>query len=271
MEILKSPDEFIAWRKNTMGSMGMGTIGMGTIGMGKIGFVPTMGALHQGHAALIANARQENEIVVLSIFVNPTQFNDKNDLQNYPKTWEEDLKIAQDYGADAIFYPQFEDIYPDNYRYVISENEYSKILCGASRPGHFDGVLTIVMKLLNIVRPNRAYFGQKDFQQLTLIKGMIDAFFMDIEIIAVPIVREASGLALSSRNIHLSDDGRKIAPKIYEIIKNAKSLESAKKALLDIGFKIDYLEEWQNRRLVAVKTNLTKTGNELRLIDNVEI
>lgn len=256
MKIIKTPADFIEWRNENPQNLG---------------FVPTMGALHLGHEELLKNARTNNELVVLSIFVNPTQFNDKKDLQNYPKTWEQDLEIAKNNGVDVIFYPDFESIYPDNYSYKISENDKSKILCGASRPGHFDGVLTIVMKLLNIIKPNRAYFGEKDFQQLSLIRGMVDAFFMPVEIVPVPIVREFDGLALSSRNVHLSDDGRKIAPKIYEIIKSAKNIDDAKQQLQDLGFKIDYLEETWGRRLVAIFTNLTKTGNELRLIDNVEI
>lgn len=256
MKIITTPADFIEWRNENQKSLG---------------FVPTMGALHLGHEELLKNARTKNELVVLSIFVNPTQFNDKKDLQNYPKTWEQDLEIAKKNGVDVIFHPAFESIYPDNYSYILSENDKSKILCGASRPGHFDGVLTIVMKLLNIVKPNRAYFGEKDFQQLSLIRGMVEAFFMNVEIVPVPIVREFDGLALSSRNVHLSDEGRKIAPKIYEIIKNAKNIADAKQQLEDLGFKIDYLEEVWGRRLVAIFTNLTKTGNELRLIDNVKI
>lgn len=256
MKIITTPADFIEWRNENQKSLG---------------FVPTMGALHLGHEELLKNARTKNELVVLSIFVNPTQFNDKKDLQNYPKTWEQDLEIAKKNGVDVIFHPAFESIYPDNYSYILSENDKSKILCGASRPGHFDGVLTIVMKLLNIVKPNRAYFGEKDFQQLSLIRGMVEAFFMNVEIVPVPIVREFDGLALSSRNVHLSDEGRKIAPKIYEIIKNSKNIADAKQQLQDLGFKIDYLEEVWGRRLVAIFTNLTKTGNELRLIDNVKI
>lgn len=256
MKIITNPAEFIAWRNENRATLG---------------FVPTMGALHAGHLELLKCARADNELLALSIFVNPTQFNDKKDLQNYPKTWDADLEIAKSAGVDVIFYPEYDSIYPDNFTYVLSENDKSKILCGASRPGHFDGVLTIVMKLLNIVAPNKAYFGEKDFQQLSLIRGMVSAFFMPIEIIGVPIVREADGLALSSRNVHLSDEGRKIAPRIYEIIRTAKTIEIAKQELQDIGFKIDYLQEYWGRRLVAVKTNLTKTGYELRLIDNVEI
>lgn len=256
MIILRSPNSYKNWRKSIKG---------------QIGFVPTMGALHDGHKELLKCAKRENDIVVLSIFVNPTQFNDKKDLENYPKTWEDDLEIARETGVDAIFYPNFEEIYPDNYKFMVLENSNSKILCGASRPGHFDGVLTIVLKLFNIIAPNKAYFGEKDFQQLQLIKNMVEAFFLPIEIVGVPIVREKSGLALSSRNTHLNEDGRIIAPKIYEIISQTKDLEIAKKSLMDLGFEIDYLEDHWGRRFVAVKTKLTKTGNELRLIDNVKI
>lgn len=257
MRIIKNPLEFIAWRK--------------ALGAKTIGFVPTMGALHIGHEALIAKARADNEIAVLSIFINPTQFNDKKDLENYPKTWDADVAIAEKHRIDAIFCPNFESIYPDNYRYVISENEISKILCGASRPGHFDGVLTIVMKLLNIVGASRAYFGEKDFQQLNLIKGMAQAFFLETEIVPVPIVREMDGLAFSSRNVHLSQKGRELAPIIYRAINSAKTLNEAREIIEGAGFKIDYLQEEFGRRLIAVYTNETKSGNVLRLIDNVEV
>lgn len=256
MKIINDPHEFIEWR--------------GSLGNKSIGFVPTMGALHIGHEALMAKARSENEIAVLSIFVNPTQFNDKKDLENYPKTWDEDMAIAQKHGIDAIFCPNFECIYPDNYHYVVSENEFSKILCGASRPGHFDGVLTIVLKLLNIIGATRAYFGEKDFQQLKLIKGMAQAFFLETEIVPVPIVREKDGLAFSSRNMHLSERGRALAPIIYKAIKS-KTIEEARETVEKAGFKIDYLQEEFGRRLIAVYTNETKNGNVLRLIDNVEV
>ncbi len=257
MRIIKDPLEFIGWRR--------------TLGEKSIGFVPTMGALHIGHEALMARARAGHEIAILSIFVNPTQFNDKTDLLNYPKTWEADVAIAEKHGFDAIFCPDYGAIYPDNYRYIISENEVSKILCGASRPGHFDGVLTIVMKLLNIVKATRAYFGEKDFQQLTLIKGMTQAFFMETEIVPIPIVREKDGLAFSSRNVHLSEKGRAIAPILFKAISTASSLEMARSMVVNAGFEIDYLKEEFGRRLIAVYTKETKNGKVLRLIDNVKI
>ena len=236
-----------------------------------VGFVPTMGALHAGHEELIKVARAQNDIIVLSIFVNPTQFNDKKDLEKYPKTFDADLEIATRLGVDVVFAPQFADIYPDNYAYILSENSFSKELCGASRPGHFDGVLTIVIKLFNIVSPMRAYFGEKDFQQLELIRNMVAAFFMDVEIVAIPIVRQSDGLALSSRNVRLNENGRKLAPEIYKAIKNAKTKSEASAALLALGFEIDYVKDIENRRYVAVRSNDTIDGNQLRLIDNVEI
>lgn len=236
-----------------------------------IGFVPTMGALHAGHEELIKAARAQNDIVVLSIFVNPTQFNDKKDLEKYPKTWDADLKIAQSLGVDAIFAPKFADIYPDNYSYILSENSFSKELCGASRPGHFDGVLTIVMKLFNIVSPDFAYFGEKDFQQLELIRSMVSGFFMDVEIVAIATIREQDGLAMSSRNVRLNETGRELAPSIYATIKSANSAEEAAQKLTQLGFEIDYVEDIGARRFVAVKSNETIDGNQLRLIDNVEI
>ncbi len=258
-KIFKNPTEMIAAR-NEWHMQGL-----------TIGFVPTMGALHEGHAELIKNARSDNQIVVLSIFVNPTQFNQKEDFEKYPSTIEKDLEIAKKLGVDAVFTPQYDDIYPDNYRYVLAENDFSKKLCGKDRPGHFDGVLTIVMKLFNIVKPSKAYFGEKDFQQLELIKGMVSAFFMDLEIVPVAIVREADGLAKSSRNVRLNSDGRALAPKIYKIITNAKTAEAAEKELRTAGFVVDYVTDIGNRRFVAVKTNLTHDGSEVRLIDNAKI
>lgn len=258
-KIFKNPAEMIAARNEWLGN-----------GL-TIGFVPTMGALHEGHEALIKQARSDNKIVVLSIFVNPTQFNQKEDFEKYPNTLENDIKIAESLGVDAVFTPQYDDIYPDNYRYVLAENEFSKKLCGKDRPGHFDGVLTIVMKLFNIVKPSKAYFGEKDFQQLELIKGMVSAFFMDLEIIPVAIVRESDGLAKSSRNVRLNSDGRALAPKIYQIISNSKNTDLASEELTKAGFVVDYVTDIGNRRFVAVKTKLTHDGGEVRLIDNVKI
>lgn len=232
---------------------------------GSVGFVPTMGALHAGHAALLQKARSENEHVFLSVFVNPTQFDNKEDLDKYPATLEQDVKIAKQAGVDFIWTPTYPQLYPDQYAYNVSENQLSARFCGAHRPGHFDGVLSVVMKLLNLVKPQKAYFGEKDFQQLTLIKGMVESFFMDIEIILVPTIREESGLALSSRNVRLSPEEKQKAPLLYKTIKSAKTAMEAQKTLTDLGFKVDYVEDLGNRRLAAAYLGST------RLIDNVEL
>lgn len=231
----------------------------------RIGFVPTMGALHDGHAELLKKARAENDLVVLSIFVNPTQFNNAEDLQKYPKTLEGDMKIAADCKVDVVFFPQYAEIYADNYRYKVSESAFSNQLCGAHRPGHFDGVLTVVMKLLNLVQPNKAYFGEKDYQQLQLIKDMVSNFFMPVEIVPVATVREESGLAMSSRNLRLTPEQHEQASKIYQTITHVKSAADARKQLEALGFIVDYVEDHQDRRYVAASI-----GN-VRLIDNVRI
>lgn len=229
-----------------------------------IGFVPTMGALHEGHASLLARARAENDVRVLSIYVNPTQFDNKDDLSKYPKTLEGDLEIASKHGVDYVLLPTFEQIYPDGYRYKISENELSKRLCGAHRPGHFDGVLTVVMKLLNLVRPSKAYFGEKDQQQLQLVKGMSEAFFLNVDIVPCPTVRESDGLAMSSRNVRLTPSERERAPQFAAALREAPSAEEARTRLAQQGFEVDYVEDVEGLRYGAVKLG------KVRLIDNVK-
>lgn len=231
----------------------------------KIGFVPTMGALHEGHASLLRKSSEENEITVLSIYVNPTQFNNLDDLKKYPRTWEADLETAKKCKTNIIISPKYEEMYSDNYRYKITESEFSKILCGAHRPGHFDGVLTVVMKLLNIVSADKAYFGEKDFQQLQLIKDMTKNFFLKTEIIPCPTLRESDGLAMSSRNVRLSPIGRKKAPAIYEALKNSKSIHEAREKLKNQNIEVEYLEEHFGRRFIAAFID------QVRLIDNVSI
>lgn len=231
----------------------------------KIGFVPTMGALHAGHAELLKKARLENDIVVLSIFVNPTQFNNADDFKHYPITLEQDRKIAELEKVDYLWTPAYQDLYPDEYRYQVSENSFSKQLCGQHRPGHFDGVLTVVMRLLNIVKPNKAYFGLKDYQQYQLVKDMVQSFAMDLEIIGVPTVRETSGLAMSSRNLRLTPEQKKLAPLLYKTITESKTSLIAKTQLQSLGFKVDYVEDIKNRRFAAAFLG------DVRLIDNVEI
>jgi pantoate--beta-alanine ligase len=227
-----------------------------------LGVVPTMGALHAGHASLIERSCAENDLTVVTIFVNPTQFNDPSDLEKYPKTFAEDLKLVNDLGVDYLFYPEYADLYPDNYRYSVSENKLAKKLCGEHRPGHFDGVLTIVMKLLNIVDANHAYFGEKDYQQYLLIKDMVESFFMRVKIIPCPIIREDDGLAMSSRNKLLSKEERELAPLFYKELSSSSSLEQVTKDLKGHGFKVDYIEEHFGRRFGAVILGKT------RLIDN---
>lgn len=231
---------------------------------GTIGFVPTMGALHEGHASLLREARRRSDIVILSIFVNPTQFNDPKDLEKYPRTEEADCALAEKEKVDILFYPTIEDLYPNGYVYSVTEKKWSRHLCGAFREGHFDGVLTIVLKLFHLVQPQWAFFGEKDFQQLTLIQGMVEDFFLPITIIPCPTLREADGLAMSSRNVRLKAEDRKKAPLLYQCLKEATTLDEARDQLQRAGFKVEYLEEWKGRRLVAAFLG------EVRLIDNVD-
>jgi pantoate--beta-alanine ligase len=230
---------------------------------GSLGFVPTMGALHEGHLTLVERSTRENQFTIVSIFVNPTQFNDPKDLEKYPRNIEADLELLKRCNVDAVFYPEVAQLYPEGYRYRLSENEESKMLCGADRPGHFDGVLTVVMKLLQIVGPTRAYFGEKDFQQLRLIQGMARAFFLDTEIVGVPTVRTRSGLALSSRNQNLGPLALEKAPLFNQALRAGLSLPETKALLEKEGFEVLYLEDSWRRRFGAVRLD------NVRLIDNV--
>ena len=229
-----------------------------------IGFVPTMGALHAGHRALLARAQRENDRVVLSIFVNPTQFNDPADLQKYPRTLEADLALAEGLATDVII-PTAEELYPDGYRFRVTEQELSRELEGTHRPGHFDGVLTVVLKLLNLVQPHRVYFGEKDWQQLQLVRGMTAALCLPTEVIACPTIREEGGLALSSRNARLSADGRVRAGHFPRILGGAPDAATAALELRSAGFEVDYVEDRAGVRLGAVRIE------NVRLIDNVRL
>ncbi len=232
---------------------------------GSVGFVPTMGALHEGHRFLIERSVAENDHTVLSIFVNPTQFNDPADLEKYPRTEEADLEIAQLAGVSAAFIPTGETMYPDNYLYEVQEKAVSKFLCGPFRQGHFAGVLTVVLKLFHIITPTRAYFGEKDFQQLKLIEGMVRAFFLPVEIVPCPTVREFDGLAMSSRNRRLTFEQREQAAWIPKVLRASSDPRTARAELERMGYKVDYVEDIWNRRFAAVY------AGDVRLIDNVEI
>jgi pantoate--beta-alanine ligase len=237
--------------------------GQGYAGV-SIGFVPTMGALHAGHRALLARARADNDRVVLSIFVNPTQFNDPADLEKYPRTLETDLKLATGL-VDDVIVPPAAELYPDNYTYRVTEDKLSREMEGAHRPGHFDGVLTVVLKLLNIVAPRRAYFGEKDWQQLKLVEGMVRALLLPVEIVPCPTERDVDGLALSSRNRRLSHAARVRAAQFPLILRSARTTEVAADTLKAAGFGVDYVEDRDGVRLGAVRLE------NVRLIDNVRL
>jgi len=182
-----------------------------------VGFVPTMGFLHEGHLSLVRQAHADNDIVIVSIFVNPTQFGPQEDYTSYPRDLDQDLKLLAEIGVDAVFMPTADDMYPRGYNtHVEVTGSLTAGLCGASRPGHFRGVTTVVAKLFNLVKPHRAYFGQKDAQQLAVIQRMAEDLNFDIEIVPMPIIREEDGLAMSSRNRYLNTEGRKAALVLYK-------------------------------------------------------
>jgi pantoate--beta-alanine ligase len=230
-----------------------------------LGFVPTMGALHEGHLSLVRRSRVENDRTVVSIFINPTQFDNPADLARYPRMLETDVSTLRAERADFILLPRQAELYPDEYRYRVTERECSTVLEGAHRPGHFDGVLTIVLKLLQIASADRAYFGEKDWQQLTLVRGMVDAFFLQTAIVGCPTIREADGLALSSRNRRLLPADRARAPRFYDVLSSARTPEAAVRGLRAAGFVVDYVEDRGGRRLGAVRLG------DVRLIDNVPL
>ncbi len=254
-----------------------------------IGFVPTMGNLHEGHLSLVREARQLCDVVVVSIFVNPIQFGPNEDFDNYPRTLEQDSQLLAEAGCDIVFAPSVEQMYGKNPRLTnISVSEITEDLCGLQRPGHFDGVAVVVTKLFNIVQPNYAFFGQKDYQQLAVIRQFVRDLNIPLEVIGVPIVRAEDGLALSSRNGYLSEQERKTAPVIYQSLKNAEQalqqgeklsevLANIKAALTQAGFVVDYVEartpklqkidEFNQEIVLFVAAKLGST----RLIDNMQI
>ncbi|HAX62355.1 MAG TPA: pantoate--beta-alanine ligase [Elusimicrobia bacterium] len=256
-----------------------------------VGFVPTMGALHQGHISLIRRARKENDIVAVSIFVNPSQFGPNEDLKKYPRPFEKDVKSCKSEGADVIFAPPPKDMYPENYLTYITVEKLSALMCGKFRHGHFRGVATIVAKLFNIVQPDRAYFGLKDFQQSVIIKKMVTDLNFPVKIIVCPLVREKDGLALSSRNVYLSCEERKRALSLSRSLQNAKNLieyknvKSAKKIISEMKKmilpntdKIDYIEIRDAETLEEIKYIKKKVViavavfvGKTRLIDNIVV
>lgn len=255
-----------------------------------IGLVPTMGALHAGHASLVKRAVAENDIVVVSDFVNPTQFNDKNDLLKYPRTLDADCKLLEACGASFVFAPSVEEIYPEPDTRHFSYAPLDTVMEGKYRPGHFNGVCQIVSKLFLIVEPTRAYFGEKDFQQLAIIREMVRQYPFNLEIVGCPIVREADGLALSSRNARLSDVQRvqalQISKTLFASVEYAKTHTLAEtKAFVETkiaeseGLRLEYFEIVDGTSLQIVQTwndsnyivgCITVFCGEVRLIDNIK-
>ncbi|MBQ8204266.1 MAG: pantoate--beta-alanine ligase [Alistipes sp.] len=256
-----------------------------------IGFVPTMGALHAGHRSLVERARRENDTVVVSVFVNPTQFNDKNDLRNYPRTPEADCAVLEAAGADIVFMPSVEEVYPEPDTRVFDFGQIDKVMEGATRPGHFNGVAQVVSRLFDLVKPRRAYFGEKDFQQIAVIKAMVAQLGIDIEIVECAIVRGEDGLALSSRNELLTPEHRKAAPHIYATISQCsekmatmspeeltewvvKSIDS-NPLLKTIYFEavdarsMQRVERWSDSE--RIQGCCAVQAGDIRLIDNIKI
>lgn len=259
-----------------------------------VGLVPTMGALHQGHASLVTAAAKDCDRVVASVFVNPTQFGQGEDLDSYPRDFEGDCRLLEEKGCHLVFHPSPEEMYPDGYgTYVNLESDMTNVLCGKSRPGHFRGVCTVVSKLFNIVTPDRAYFGEKDAQQLAVIRRMVTDMNYGIEIVGCPTIRENDGLAKSSRNAYLSKEQRKAAAVLYRSIEEARTLTEVNEKSTSASeliktmtavissepmAKIDYIEAVDGKTLqpksqlvpgdlVALAVYIGKT----RLIDNFTV
>ena len=254
----------------------------------RIGFVPTMGYLHEGHLSLVDEAKKHSDVIVMSIFVNPTQFGPNEDLESYPRDIVRDEKLAEGRGVDIVFYPGVEEMYPENLLTWVNVEHITNVLCGASREGHFKGVTTVVTKLFNIVKPDLAVFGQKDAQQAAVITKMVEDLNMDIEIIVAPIVREADGLAMSSRNVRLTNEQRKnalvLSRSLFEIEREVKTgkklsglLEKAKTEISSTsGAELEYLEarsypdlelvdEIKGKSVIALAVRF----GGVRLIDNI--
>jgi len=257
----------------------------------KIGLVPTMGALHEGHLSLVAEAKKRSDIVVVSIFVNPIQFGENEDFSRYPRDLKRDKKLLQSMGVDALFLPQSREMYPEGFETLVEVKGLSEKLCGRSRPGHFSGVTTVVIKLFNILSPDCAFFGEKDYQQQAVIKQMVKDLNLPVEIAALPTVREYDGLALSSRNSYLTPEERKKAAMLYQTLtlaqdeikkgeRDARKIVSRAQSLLfsEPSIRLDYLQlvdpqsleevkKVKGRVVIALAASIGKT----RLIDNLTI
>jgi pantoate--beta-alanine ligase len=275
MKILRTRAELRAWRKH----------------VGEVGFVPTMGALHEGHLSLVRQAHAENPHVLASIFVNPLQFGPKEDLSRYPRPFEQDCALLEGEGVEALFAPNAEEMYPADRSTQVTEARVSEGLCGAARPGHFDGVCTVVLKLFNLAQPTRAYFGEKDAQQLRVIERMVRDLDVPVQVVRGPTVREADGLAMSSRNIYLSPADREAAPALYRALqtirqacqageRDARRLEQeGLNALEGTPLRVQYLEVRHPDSLARVDTVPSEGALALvaayfgttRLIDNLTI
>ena len=257
-----------------------------------IGLVPTMGALHQGHLALLKAAQSDNDVTICSIYVNPTQFNDPADLEKYPRTLEKDLQLLENAGCDAVFCPTDAEMYPEGRSsgLRLSFGHLDQVLEGAHRPGHFSGVGVVVAKLLNIIQPHRAYFGQKDLQQFAVIRQLVNDLFLPVELVRVPIVRNSEGLALSSRNQRLSEEEKHLAAQLHQALQRARDMmqqgrgaEDARQAALQQlanfpEIRIEYLEvvdaenfcpPSEEKLQQSLAFCIAAFVGEVRLIDNI--
>jgi len=257
-----------------------------------IGLVPTMGALHAGHKSLVDRARNENDIVIVSVFVNPTQFNNAADLQTYPRTEEADATMLESCGVDYAFMPSVEEIYPEPDTRVFDLGPVAEVMEGPMRPGHFNGVAQIVSKLFAWSQPTHAYFGEKDFQQIAVIRRMVEIEGFDLEIVPCPIVREADGLALSSRNVRLTAADRKVAPKIHYLLKQSVELKNQGLSPVEVekvtttaidninGLRTEYfqivdaktmqpIKKWSEAGEFGAAGCATVYCGDVRLIDNI--
>lgn len=254
-----------------------------------VGFVPTMGALHAGHISLVRRAREACDRCVVSVFVNPTQFNDPKDLATYPRTFEADALLLAEAGADAVFHPSVEEVYPERDERIFEVGRVAEVMEGAHRPGHFNGVMQVVSRLFDIVRPDKAFFGDKDFQQIAVVRAMVRLLGLPVEIIDCPIVREADSLALSSRNVRLTPEQRSIAPNIYRILRESldfakghtpketelwvvnqlNAIEQLRVEYYEIvdADSLERVESWQDSP--RIQGCITVFCGEVRLIDNI--